>query len=175
MTKSRDDETYERGVHDGQKESVVEQILGQFRIPTFTEQEQREREIYDKGYKYGAEHQPSSSDELSSSSSDGGCFLTTACISAMNLPDDCLELQVLREFRDSFMMNKPSGKDAIQEYYKIAPGIVEAINKQKNSEEIWSEIYNSIRHAVNLVLSGKREEASQFYRDATLSLKEKYL
>lgn len=36
----------------------------------------------------------------SSNNNSSGCYLTSACVNAKGLPDDCEELTVLRNFRD---------------------------------------------------------------------------
>jgi hypothetical protein len=36
-----------------------------------------------------------------------GCFITTACIEAKGLPDYCLEINVMRQFRDEYIKNLP--------------------------------------------------------------------
>lgn len=50
-----------------------------------------------------------------------GCFLTSACVEAKGLPDDCSELSVLRHFRDSYLAGIEEGKAEICEYYHVAP------------------------------------------------------
>ena len=55
----------------------------------------------------------------------GTCFLTTACVEAENLSDDCYELNTLRNFRDSYVRGLPEGDAIISEYYDIAPKIIE--------------------------------------------------
>lgn len=56
------------------------------------------------------------------------CLLTTACVRARGLGDDCIELQTLRTFRDEYVKGLPGGQEAIREYYEIAPAIVRAID-----------------------------------------------
>ena len=58
--------------------------------------------------------------------SNGGCYLTTACMHQykQNFDDNCHELMVLRWFRDNFV----SLPDRFH-YYKVAPKIVERINQ----------------------------------------------
>ncbi len=107
--------------------------------------------------------------------SKSGCYLTTACIETMGLPDDCLELNVLRNFRDKILMQEPAYKRAVREYYRIAPEIVQAIEGQDNSQKIWRDIYGDIRHAVSLILSNDFEGAFKHYQQMTSRLKEKYL
>ena len=43
----------------------------------------------------------------------GGCYLTTACVVAKNLPDDCEELTALRNFRDTYLRNHENGEEDI--------------------------------------------------------------
>jgi len=109
-----------------------------------------------------------------SSSSGGGCYITTACVQARSLPDDCLELNVLRGFRD-MLLQTPSGRGAVREYDRIAPEIVTAVNQQVESGRIWDSLYQDIHTAATLVLAGRFAEAFSHYQRMTSSLKEKYL
>ena len=59
--------------------------------------------------------------------SSGGCFLTSACVEAKGLTDNCRELMVLRTFRDTYLKNRECGCLDICEYYHVAPTIVEKI------------------------------------------------
>ena len=38
------------------------------------------------------------------------CFLTSACVAARGLPDDCAELTALRAFRDGYVRSQPEGE-----------------------------------------------------------------
>jgi len=105
----------------------------------------------------------------------GGCYLTTACAEAMKLPDDCFELQTLREFRDVYLAQTLAGRKMIEEYYETAPEIVEAINATGNRNEIFKGLYAEINEIVSLIKNGESEKAVLAYRDLTLSLKNKYL
>ena len=85
-----------------------------------------------------------------SSSSSGGCYLTSACINAKNLADNCLDLAVLRDFRDNWLSKQPEGQNEIAKYYSIAPKIVDAINDRSDANDLWSGIYNNVvRHVSN--------------------------
>lgn len=110
------------------------------------------------------------------SSGGGGCFLTSACVEAKGLPDDCHELTVLRKFRDEFMKSLPNGQQEIQNYYLIAPAIVNAIKGNTLSKEIFDSIYNElVIPCVELIEKGLLESAFQKYRSYTLELQAKYL
>jgi len=125
---------------------------------------------------------PESSQESASNQWESGettsvssCYLTTACVKTMNLPDNCLELKVLRYFRDKVLMQDSVGKRAVKEYYKIAPEIVQVVENQENAQRIWREVHDDIKYAVSLVLSRNFNEAFKHYQKMTLRLKKNYL
>jgi uncharacterized protein YjbI with pentapeptide repeats len=106
---------------------------------------------------------------------EGNCYLTTACTVAMNLPDDCHELQTLRKFRDGFVSETPEGRELIKEYYKIAPGIVEAVYDIGNGNEFFTELYYEIKKIVSMIDRKKNRGAFRYYCDMTERLKKQYL
>lgn len=110
------------------------------------------------------------------SGSSGGCFLTSACVEARGLPDDCRELTVLRNFRDSYMKSTEKGQCDICEYYHTAPAIVDKIKKLPNALEIFDSIYNDlVIPCVALIDDGKNEEAYGAYKNYVYYLRNKYL
>ena len=107
---------------------------------------------------------------------DEGCFLTTACTAARNLPDDCYELQTLRKYRDSYLNGFAEGIAAVNNYYDIAPKIVSAIDALPEANEIWKNVYNDlVLPCIKLIEDGNNEEAYTVYRDYTFNLADKYL
>ena len=107
---------------------------------------------------------------------NGACYLTTACVRAKRLPDDCDELQTLRGFRDGYLRGRKDGSHDIETYYAVAPRIVAAINAQPEAEETWRSIYSRlVAPCVRLIKDGQNEQAYILYRDYSLGLKEKYL
>jgi hypothetical protein len=103
-----------------------------------------------------------------------GCFLTTACVEAKGLGDDCEELSVLRTYRDEYLLRTEKGRSLVQEYYDIAPGIIERIGTRTESREIYLELYDHIAHAVECVRQGKREKALHVYRAMVRHLQRTY-
>ncbi len=85
------------------------------------------------------------------SGSSGGCYLTTACVGAKGLPDNCTELQALRRLRDEFLMPTEFGRKAVAEYYVTAPAIVEAIQSREGAHAVWEGVYREIVEAASLV------------------------
>ena len=113
--------------------------------------------------------------EDTSKKNDDPCYLTTACVKARNLPDHCMELDTLRSFRDDVLARRNGGKEEIENYYRIAPGIVEGINRRKDAADIWNRVYNElVAPCVSLIHSGQNEEAFQLYKSYSLNLGEKY-
>ena len=107
--------------------------------------------------------------------SGGGCFLTSACVEAKNLPDDCRELTVLRSFRDNYMRNTERGSEEICEYYHVAPAIVEKIKALPDAVSIFENIYNQlVLPCVELIDRGENELAHSKYRDYVNMLRAQY-
>lgn len=104
--------------------------------------------------------------------SSGGCFLTTACTAARGLPDNCMELQTLRAFRDSYMKTQASdGSSMIREYYKTAPAIVSAINVRDNAAEIYDWMYRDlVVPSVRLIQQGRNARALDHYAGFCMNL-----
>ena len=109
--------------------------------------------------------------------SGGWCFLTTACVQYLGLPDDCEELTVLRKFRDGYMSDLEGGRQMIHKYYEIAPGIVEAIYSLPNEDTglIWKSIYLIIRACVDSIKKGDHDFALRTYKSCVLELEEQYV
>jgi hypothetical protein len=69
----------------------------------------------------------------------GGCFITTAVCLSGNKPDDCYELQTLRKFRDSWLVEWHP--EDVKQYYAEAPMIVSKISAREDA----ARIFNSFR------------------------------
>lgn len=84
------------------------------------------------------------------------------------MPDDCYELTVLRNFRDSYLTSIEGGKAEIGAYYDTAPSIVDNIKKMPNSQDIFEKIYQElVLPCVNFIEEGKNQEAHKLYRSYT--------
>lgn len=104
-------------------------------------------------------------------SSSSGCFLTSACMIAKGLPDDCKELTVLRDFRDNWLKQQPGGIEDIAEYYMVAPKIVERINAESNALDTWNELYETlVVPCVEMIQQEKMVEAYQLYKKTVINI-----
>lgn len=103
------------------------------------------------------------------------CFITTACTKAMGLSDNCLELNILRTFRDRYIKTLPNGDEIIYEYYEVAPQIVSKINKADNQQQVYVNLYERLVSTIKLIRQGKDDEAFRNYLRMFNELKQKYL
>lgn len=108
--------------------------------------------------------------------SSSGCFLTSACTAARGLPDNCHELQTLRNFRDNWLKQQPDGVLLIARYYEIAPRIVAVIDTRDDRLEIYDGIYREmVEPCVALIGQGKYQKALEIYQGVTIELEKEYI
>lgn len=129
------------------------------------ERERRQREWEDR------KRNRSSSRKKSS-----GCYITTATCLTLGKPDDCLELTTIRRFRDNWLAKQKDGNQIISDYYQIAPSIVAAIDEQRNSEQIYKNIWDIyLNHFFNLIRADKNKDAKTVYLKMVKNLTAEYL
>src|SRR3989338_8908147 len=94
-----------------------------------------------------------------------GCFITSACVEAQGLPDDCLELTVLRDFRDNYLRRLPDGEKRVAEYYALAPALVKRINASPERVRVYGDLFvRLVGRSVALITAGNYEEAFRNYQ-----------
>ncbi len=102
------------------------------------------------------------------------CFLSTACIQYKKLPDDCRQLELLRKFRDEHMKASAKGNHLVQEYYKLGPLLVKAIESDKNKKNTYRYIYSCILSACNKIVLQENTKAQMVYVKMVRHLISKY-
>ncbi|MEK8025008.1 CFI-box-CTERM domain-containing protein [Pseudaquabacterium rugosum] len=101
----------------------------------------------------------------SSSSGESSCFLTTAAVHCLGLPDNCDELQTLRAFRDRVMCATPEGAADVATYYATAPGVVRAVDARQDAALVWRRMWAAyIVPAVAAIRAGDDAGAYRIYR-----------
>ena len=104
------------------------------------------------------------------------CYITTAVCKSLNKPDDCYELNLLREYRDQYLMGTKDGEILVKEYYNIAPTIVKRIDRSPDASEIYADIWEKyLKPCVRLIEAGEQEECRELYTKMVRSLEKKYL
>lgn len=125
-----------------------------------------------KNYCHDYESSYSKCPHFKDDTSSDGCFLTTACVEHKGLPDDCHELTAMRYMRDEWLAKQPGGQAEIDEYYEIAPGIVERISMRDDADDVWERLYQEyILPCVAAADAGEYEKAHEMYRDMVILVK----
>lgn len=101
---------------------------------------------------------------------DSCCYVTTACLDALGLPRDSLELRAMKVLTRDHILKTFSGKRDYVTYQKKGPKIVAAIEAREDSQGIWSTIYDRLRDVTNSILSRNYEEGHQKYKELILGL-----
>lgn len=107
---------------------------------------------------------------------NGGCYLTTACVEARGLADDCEELTQMRRFRDGWLINQSGGQEEINHYYINAPHVVRAIHQAENEAEILDNLYREmVCPCVEAIRCGDFEVAHKIYVSKALEVEKQFL
>jgi hypothetical protein len=103
------------------------------------------------------------------------CYITTAVCENSGRPDDCYELNLLRNYRDEYLMQEEDS-ELVQEYYNIAPTIVKRINKQKDSSAIYDGIWKDyIQPCIRLIEQNQQDECKELYTKMVKELQKDYV
>lgn len=106
----------------------------------------------------------------------GLCFITTAACQHLGKADDCAELTAFRRFRDTWLANQPGGQALIEEYYRIAPAIVTAINFYGNPDAEYPAIWSTwLQPCFDALNRGDNESCFRLYCQMVRQLKVRYL
>ena len=98
----------------------------------------------------------------------GGCFITTAVCQYTGQPDDCRELRVMRQWRDTWMRATPERSAMVDAYYAEAPGIVAALATKSEDfrRTVYTELHSLIAGAVYHAERGENRLALSYYLGA---------
>lgn len=104
------------------------------------------------------------------------CYITTAVCASRNQGDNCYELNLLRDYRDHYLSSTEEGERIVEEYYNVAPTIVNRINRQEDAARIYDDIYSSyLRRCIELIQADEMEECREVYASMVEDLEKKYL
>jgi len=103
----------------------------------------------------------------------GGCFLTTAVCNIKGKPDDCYELEILRNFRDEYLLSTKEGKKLVKDYYSFAPELALKLEKHFDSSMIAEKLYFSyIIPIINDIQKNKKNKAINKYKNMINTLED---
>ena len=105
-----------------------------------------------------------------------GCYITTAVVEILGLPDDTYELEVLREFRKNYLQKNEEYHSLLFEYDVKGPVIAEALRISPDREKIALDLYNIyIKGTVAYIKLEDYASAIDLYVEMTNNLAKKYL
>jgi hypothetical protein len=106
----------------------------------------------------------------------GFCYITTAVCKTLDKSDDCYELTMFRQFRDSFLLQEEDGARIVSEYYELAPEIVNRINQQDNKQDIYEEIWKGhLATCLQNIEDGSNQLCKENYIKMVKNLQKQYI
>ncbi|MWC29172.1 TerD family protein [Paenibacillus sp. MMS18-CY102] len=125
---------------------------------------------------YGQPYGIKELEKFNSGSTSSTCFITTAVCSSLGRADDGYELTAFRAFRDNWLSKQADGERLIQEYYSVAPVIVDRIRAEANGESIYHRIWDEyLDECLQAIEDGNNERCKEIYCGMVHDLKVRYL
>lgn len=104
------------------------------------------------------------------------CYITTAVCRSLHKPEDCYELELLRNYRDNYLACTEEGKALVEKYYDIAPTIVKRIDKTADAEEKYRFIWETyLKPCINAIENEKMERCRGTYVQMVEELQQQYM
>lgn len=106
---------------------------------------------------------------------NGTCYLTTIISEVLGYRDDCNYLEILRTFRDEYMLENINMQSILYEYDTIGPILANAIRTDDRKEEICTKLFqNYIDEIIRMIQRGEYLSAIMKYIQMVNQLKEFY-
>lgn len=103
------------------------------------------------------------------------CYITTAVCRSLDKPENCYELELLRDYRDDYLRQN-GGEALIEEYYDVAPTIVKRIDKSADAQEKYRYIWERyLKHCVVAIEKGELKACGETYVEMVEELKKQYV
>lgn len=103
------------------------------------------------------------------------CYITTAVCQSLNKPLDCVELQMLKAYRDDYLLHRANGDTLVNDYYDIAPTILKRIDRLPDASAIYKELYEKyISKCIEHIQNEDMEACRDLYIEMVNGLKESF-
>lgn len=104
------------------------------------------------------------------------CYITTAVCESLGKGENCYELNILKEYRDRYLESTEEGHALVEAYYDIAPTIVKRIDRQKDREVIYQNLYEEyLLPCIQKIERQDYEACKEQYQRMVLNLKAQYI
>ena len=132
------------------------------------EQRRNRSSVYSESKSYRPEMVKTTKPKKSS-----GCYVITATCKALKLEDKRINIKNLIKFRNIFIHSE--GNEAVSEYYRLGPTIVNQINAEEYPNEIYEQLwYIYIAPSLTMIEYKKNDEARDIYISMCKMLCQKY-
>lgn len=124
---------------------------------------------------YGANQTANAQIIAARNQNHGGCFITTAVVDWLKLPDDGHLMFTLRKFRDEYLKTNPIRNEDVKEYYEIAPEIVKKVQMFPEGVQgyVWNTAFDKyIVPCYHMILDNRLEAAHTHYKELVTWLKD---
>jgi hypothetical protein len=85
------------------------------------------------------------------------------------------KLNVLRAFRDEWLLQQKDGQALYEMYYFLSPGIVAEIQDKPDQDVYWAQLYNEFSKCLDLIKQNKYEEVKAYYINLMHNLANRFL
>jgi hypothetical protein len=117
----------------------------------------RSGDVYEKGFFGG--------DKEKVGERKDNCLLSSTCVAARGLPDDCDELTTLRKFRKNHLEGTPRGNMILEEYRTISRHIVRWIERRADRQVWYDDLYRRlVKGTIDLIRTDQIETAINYYQ-----------
>jgi hypothetical protein len=106
------------------------------------------------------------------------CFITTATLKSRNIGSDDAEdiLDVFRGFRDEWLSAQVNGPEVIAEYYRVAPSLVEKLDANPRSAQLYKGLWDQyLSRCLRTIQGGNMESTYEIYREMMSDLQRRPL
>lgn len=104
------------------------------------------------------------------------CYITTAVCECLGKGEDCYELNLLKEYRDTYLERTEEGHALVEAYYDIAPTIVKRIDRRADRRAVYERLYGDyLLPCIRSIEKQDYETCQKQYQEMVLGLKEQYI
>ena len=104
------------------------------------------------------------------------CYITTAVCDNVQAKDNCYELNLLRNYRDHYLLSETNGEKLIEEYYDIAPTIVKRIGEDEEAQIVYTHLWNTyLKPCVAYIEKNDNQACKTLYTKMVRELQHKYI
>ena len=104
------------------------------------------------------------------------CYITTAVCKNLQETDDCYELNLLRNYRDTYLLKEKDGAELVERYYDIAPTIVKRIERETDANSIYKNIWQTyLKPCVNYIEEKNYTSCKTLYTKMVRELQHTYI